>query len=159
MTSLRFHLKDVMAPYAVAEESYKLFREAGADHLTGNAWLGNEDGETSFRIGVWGDHGTAFDPAQHHKARRDAIALPPPKGAGIDVLTASHADQIRAIIWEMKEGGYRHVWPALLAAPDMRSKITVLVSKFEQSGSQLRDINRRTNLGNYWLERMPDRSA
>jgi hypothetical protein len=72
-----------MASIDVATESYRLFREAGADHLSACAWLGNEDGETSFRIGVWGDNHTAFDPAQHHQARRDAIAKPPPKGAGL----------------------------------------------------------------------------
>jgi hypothetical protein len=130
----------------VALESYHLFRTAGADHLGAIAWLGNEDGETSFRIGVIGDHGEAFDPAQHHQARIDAIR----KGTGIDMKNAPHGEQIRGIIWEMQKGGYRHVWPALMAAPTLRDKITVLVQKFEQSGNQLRDINRRTALALYW---------
>jgi hypothetical protein len=145
-----------MASIDVARESYGLFRDAGADHLTACAWLGNEDGETSFRIGVWGDHHTAFDPAQHHQLRRDQIALPPPKGCGINVLTASHADQIRAIIWEMSKGAYKHIWPELIAARTMRDKIAVFVSHFEQSGSQARDIARRTALGNYWLAQISD---
>jgi hypothetical protein len=33
----------------------------------------------------------------------------------------------------------------------MVEAIAVLVRRFEQSGSQERDIRRRTNLGNYWL--------
>jgi hypothetical protein len=63
---------------------------------------------------------------------------------------APHSEQIRGIIWEMQKGGYRHVWPALMEAPTLRDKITVLVRKFEQSGNQLRDINRRTALALYW---------
>jgi hypothetical protein len=130
----------------VALESYHLFRAAGADHLTAIAWLGNEDGETSFRIGVIGDHGEAFDPAQHHQARIDAIR----KGTGIDMKTAPHSEQIRGILWEMQKGGYRHVWPSLTIAPTLKRQDNVLVRKFEQSGNQLRDINRRTALALYW---------
>lgn len=151
-----------MASFEVASESYHLFREAGADHLSACAWLGNEDGETSFRIGVWGDHHTAFDPAQHHQLRRDQIALSPPKGAGINVLTASHADQIRAIIWEMKESRvYRHVWPELLAAASMGDKIAVLLVHYEQAEPKRRaiDLARRTALGNYWLGKITDHDA
>jgi hypothetical protein len=36
----------------------------------------------------------------------------------------------------------------------MVEAIAVLVRRFEQSGSQERDIRRRTNLGNYWASRV-----
>jgi hypothetical protein len=149
---LKSHISDLLAPYEVAQESYAMFRQAGCNHLQACAWLGSEDGETSFRIGVVGDHGEAFGPAQHHQARIDAIK----KGTGIDMRSASHAEQIKGIIWEMTKGGYRHVWPALVSSTTMQEAVTVLVRKYEQSANQLRDISRRTNLGNYWLDRMPD---
>lgn len=145
-----------MSSYDVALESYRLVREAGADHLSAISWVANEDRETSFRIGVVGDDGEAFDPAQHHIARINAIAKPPPKGFGVDLRSAPHDVQIKGIIWEMKEGGYKHVWPQLLAASTLREKATVLVQKYEQSGNQPRDINRQTALADYWMARIPD---
>lgn len=141
-----------MSSHDLALESYKMFREAGCNKLQACAWLGNEDGETSFRIGVVGDHGEAYGPAQHHQSRVDAIQ----KGTGIDMKNAPHAEQIEGVLWEMTKGGYRHVMPALQASQTMREAITVLVQRYEQSGNQLRDINRRTALGNYWMARMPE---
>jgi hypothetical protein len=134
-------------PHDVARESYLFWREKGLDHLHACAWLGNEDGETSFRLGVVGDHGEAFGPAQHHLPRIKQIM----KGTGIDMKSASHFDQLRGIYWEVTEGPYKAVWPAFVATNSMVEAIAVLVRRFEQSGSQERDIRRRTNLGNYWL--------
>lgn len=150
---------DKRIPHDVAAESYAYWRSVGLDHLTACAWLGNEDGETSFRLGVIGDHGTAFGPAQHHQARIDTIKQPPPKGCGIDIKTASHADQLKAIHWEVTEGAYRHVLPAVIAAPTMAAKIAVLVSRYEQSAQQDRDIRRRAALGNYWAGEFADHDA
>lgn len=145
-------MADKRTPHDVAAESYAFWRSVGCDHMHAAAWCGNEDGETSFRLGVVGDHGEAFGPAQHHQARIDAIKLPPPKGIGIDIKTASHLDQLRAIHWEVTEGAYKRVWPAFMAAQTMEGMITVLVSRFERSASQDRDIRRRTALGNYWAK-------
>ena len=39
---------------------------------------------------------------------------------------------------------YRHVEPALIAAPTLEAKMRVLVSKFEGSAQQERDIARRS---------------
>jgi hypothetical protein len=72
------------------------------------------------------------------------------KGTGIDMKSASHFDQLRGIYWEVTEGPYKAVWPAFVATNSMVEAIAVLVRRFEQSGSQERDIRRRTNLGNYW---------
>jgi hypothetical protein len=133
-------------PHDVARESYLFWREKGLDHLHACAWLGNEDGETSFGRRP-GDHGEAFGPAQHHMPRIKTIL----EATGIDMRTAPHFDQLRGIYWEVTEGPYKKVWPAFLATASMVEAIAVLVRRFEQSANQERDIRRRTNLGNYWL--------
>lgn len=75
---------------------------------------------------------------------------------GIDVWTASAANQCRAMIAEISEpwSAYRHVLPkleAMEATGSLQGAITVLVHDYEQSGSQARDIARRTALANYWI--------
>jgi hypothetical protein len=135
----------------IAAESWGFWRPLVRLPLHAWALLGSEEGETSMRPHVVGDHGEAFGIAQWHGARADAIL----KGCGIDVRTASHADQLRAQHWEMTEGSYRRVWPALMAAETLWSAVTVLVAKYEQSGSQARDIQRRVGLAEGWAKVFP----
>jgi hypothetical protein len=148
-------MSDIYSPeqIAVATESWKYWKGLGLDDIHAAAWLGNEDGETSFRPRVEGDDDKAFGPAQHHLARILAIREPPPAGCGIDIRTAPHLDQLEAIFWEASKGAYKHVWPKFLAASITLDAITVLVKDYERSGDQAHDIARRTHIANYWLKR------
>lgn len=116
------------------------------------ALLGSEDGETSFLPHAIGDHGEAYGISQWHAQRADVLALPPPKGCGIDVRIASHLDQLRAMHFEMTSvDGYRHVWDHLMAAETIQDAVTVLVREYEHSAQQARDITRRTGLAMVWM--------
>jgi hypothetical protein len=146
-----------MNPHDVAKESYMFWRSVGYSHEDALAWLAMEDGETSFRIGVVGDHGHAYGPFQHQKARMALIAEPPPRGCGIDIKEAwlsrrpsAHLECLKAAHWETTQGAYKRVGPLLSAAAEPEDKVAVLVRKFEQSAMQDRDIERRLNLYNYW---------
>ena len=72
-------------------------------------------------------------------------------GCGIDIRKATHLDQLRAAQYEVTRGLYRHVQPAFLATKTLWSAMAVLVSKYEQSASQARDIERRVGLAEGWL--------
>jgi len=134
-------------PTPVAIESYKFWRSVGYDHDGACSWLGNEQGEDSFDNALHGDHGEATGPAQHHRDRIETIKA----GCGIDIATASHLDQLRAIDWSTQnEVGYRHVKNHILAAQGIRAKVTVIVAEYEHSGNQARDIDRRTGFAEDW---------
>jgi hypothetical protein len=146
-----------MNAHDVAKESYTFWRSVGYSHEDALAWLAMEDGETSFRLGVVGDHGEAYGPFQHHWIRIALMALPPPKGCGINIKEAwlskkpsAHLDCLKAAHWESTQGTYKRVSPQLIAAQEPEDKIAVLVRKYEQSSMQDRDIARRLNLYNYW---------
>ena len=119
------------------------------DALTAAACLGCCDGETSFLVLARGDHGEACGAYQWHRPRRDLILA----HAGIDVWAAPAGDQARAFMAEISESwsAYRHVEATMTAAPTLEAKMRVLVSRFEQSGSQDRDVARRTPMAEFWL--------
>ncbi len=140
-----------MTPDDVARESFAFWQPKVVLPVHTFALLGNEDGETGFKPYAVGDHGEAFGPGQWHLPRIEAMALPPPKGCGIDVRTASHLQQLEAWFWEMQHGaGYSHVWANLMATTDIESAVTVLVQQFEHSAMQARDILRRTAYAQKW---------
>jgi hypothetical protein len=56
-----------MNPHDVAKESYMFWRSVGYSHEDAVALTADVDGETSFRIGVIGDHGHAYGPFQHQR--------------------------------------------------------------------------------------------
>ena len=131
---------------AMAKESWTFWKSKGLDDTHAAVLLGNEDGETSFKYPARGDHNEAYGMAQWHKVRQAAIH----KGTGIDVSTASHPNQLKAMVWEMTKGAYHHVWPMFLAATTIMDATRVLVVKYEQSEEQTRDIARRSVLAAYW---------
>ena len=131
---------------AVARESYAFWRPLVRLPVHWQALLGNEDGETSFRPHVVGDHGEAFGPFQWHAARADAMLAK----IGIDVRSAPHLDQLKAAHWEMTAGSYRRVWPTLMETDTLWSAVTVLVRSYEGSAQQARDVRRRVGLAQGW---------
>jgi hypothetical protein len=131
---------------ASAKESWDFWKAEGLDDIHAAVMLGDEQGETSFVYPAVGDNGEAHGLAQWHKVRRDAILA----GTGIDVETADHLHQLEAVKWELTWGTYKHVWPLFLAATTIMDATRVIVSKYEQSGEQARDIARRSIMAAYW---------
>lgn len=123
------------------------------DEPTSAAVLGCVDGECSFLLMARGDHDLAGGAFQWHADRRTAIKLH--TMPAIDVWSAGASDQARAFMTEISTpwpgNAYCHVEAALTAAAGLEAKMTVLVSKFERSGSQARDIARRTLMAAHWL--------
>jgi len=119
------------------------------------AWVGNVDGECSLIIGLIGDNNEAHGISQWHDDRIEEIL----EGTGIDIRSATLPDQLEAAYWECTEGWYKDVWPKLLATKDIQSAVTVLVQYYEQSGSQARDVARRTTLATYWYSQLSTKAS
>lgn len=139
-----------MNRHDLAKLAYLYWRSVGYSHEDSIALTANVDGETSFRLGVIGDHGHAFGFFQHQMPRIKDIL----KGCGIDIRDSWAVNDWLACLkgaeWEMSYGPKRwRLRAALQAAATPRDKITVLVH-YEASLLQDRDIDRRTALYNYW---------
>ena len=115
------------------------------------AWVGNIDGETSLVVGPVGDGGEAFGISQWHSDRINEIK----KGTDIDIKTATLEQQLEAVYWEVTKGWYKTVWAKFIETKTIESAIAVLVQYYEQSGSQARDVARRTKLATYWMKLTP----
>jgi hypothetical protein len=144
-----------MNAHDVAKESYEFWRSVGYNHMQACAWLAMEDGETSFRLGVVGDHGKAFGPFQHQYPRISIIMQPPPKGCGIDVRdpNCTHIEALQAANWETSPGGpppFYSIRGLLSRTQTPIEAVALLVNKFEMSAHRERDINRRVHLYDYW---------
>ena len=128
-----------------------LLSRKGCTDTQAAAWVGNIDGETSLVIGPVGDGGEAFGVSQWHSDRINEIK----KGTGIDVRTATLEQQLEAVYWEVTKGWYKTVWSKFIATTTLENAIAVLVQYYEQSGSQARDVARRTKLATYWMKLTP----
>lgn len=84
-----------------ADESRAYWKSLGYSDAQVAALLANEQAESSFNSGAVGDNGTARGIFQWHGPRRQKILA----ATGIDVATASHADQLRAAAWELEQTG------------------------------------------------------
>ena len=133
---------------ATAKESWNFWRPLVPTDILVAAWLGNEDGETSF-VARPGDNGEAEGAFQWWPGRRDIIML----NTGIDVVTAPHIEQLKAAHWEITMSKtYKHVWPIFLEQrSSLQGAITVLVRDYEQSASPQVDVKKRVAMAKYWL--------
>lgn len=140
------------AQAAVAASIWAADKAAGYDDETCAACVANADRECSFLLLARGDRGEAGGISQWHSARRLIII----KNTGVDVWTASAAEQARAMQLEMsaKWSSYRRVDEHLRAAVGLEAKCRVLIKEFEQSGNQDRDLARQVPMARYWLGRL-----
>ena len=136
---------------ANAKTIFSFFKSKGCTDSQAAAWVGNVDGECSLEIGPVGDHGEAYGINQWHTDRINEIK----KGTGIDVRTATLEKQLEATYYEVTKGWYKTVWSKFIATKTLKSAIAVLVQYYEQSGSQARDVARRTKLATYWMKLTP----
>ena len=115
------------------------------------SWVADADREDSLKPMLVGDKvhgvGTAFGIAQDHMPRVRSILA----GAHVDMRTASVADQCRGIYWEVSKGAYKAILPALLATKTLWGINAILISRFEQSGDQSRDLAEQLPKAEHWL--------
>lgn len=134
------------SPKPVAVESFLFWKPLCRLPVHVFALLADEDGETSFRPHVVGDHSGAFGPFQWHNARAEIIL----KWTGIDVRldTTSHLDMLKAAHWEMTDqhSEYRHVWPALMDTSTPWDSVSVLVRLYEKPLLKAPNIVKRVGL-------------
>jgi hypothetical protein len=141
-----------MAPHDVALESFRYWTELSHfrkyKRSSALGMMSQENGETSFRLGVIGDHGHAWGPFQHQAKRRAEIL----RLTTIDVATAPHLDALAGTDYEInKIPPYRHIADQVEALTDPEAIVTLLVDKFEGSENPgNRDVRRRMNLYNFW---------
>ena len=148
----RFGADPIMAPHEVALESFRYWTELSTfrkyKRPSALGMMSMEDGETSFRLGVVGDHGHAWGPFQHQGGRRAEIL----RQTGIDVATAPHLKALEGADFEInKIPPYRKIAEQLEALTDPEEIVRLLVTKFEQAANPGdRDVHRRVNLYNFW---------
>ena len=140
---------------ANAKESRDFWASKGAGINLRSGLLGCEDGECSFMWWLLGDHDLAHGIFQWHvHPRLEDIK----HYLGIDLLApgVTHLDMLNAAYGEMTThwpGNIYYVWNKLLALQDADETAIeiVMVTIYERSGAQARDIQRRTGLANYWV--------
>jgi hypothetical protein len=148
----RFGADPVMAPHEVALESFRYWTELSKfrkyKRSSALGMMAMEDGETSFRLGVVGDHGHAWGPFQHQAGRRAEIL----RQTNIDVATAPHLMALEGADFEInKIPPYRHIAEGIEALDDPEAIVTMLVTKFEQSQNPgNRDVRRRVAEYTFW---------
>ena len=144
------------AQVAVAETIYATWMSfLGVSPMIAAGWVADADRELALTPSLVGDRGEAHGIAQWHTARRTSIL----KGTGIDVMTASVADQCRAANWEVTKGPYKRVMPLLLAAATDTEVNQILIADFEQSANHSRDLARQLPMARYWLGRLGPAAA
>jgi hypothetical protein len=140
----------------LAEMFYDYWRSAsGPDDKIGKASLGHiptvciiADQQREWSL-VWppkpGDGGKAHGVAQWHQDREDDIR----QRTGIDIRTAGPLDQQRAIAWELQTK-FPGTWTRLTVAKTTLEGCSLLVKRYEFSGSQARDIARQVPFADHW---------
>ena len=148
----RFGVDPIMEPHEVALESFQYWTQLSEfkkyKRSSALGMMSMEDGETSFRLGVVGDHGHAWGPFQHQRIRRDEIL----RLTGIDVATAPHLKALAGADFEInKIPPYRHIAEEMEALDDPEAIVTLLVTKFEQAENpNNRDVRRRMAEYTFW---------
>lgn len=113
----------------------QVLQAGGMSKVAAAAFLGNAQRESSFnphpKVDLNNPHYGLF---QWSQSRRDAIL----KGTGIDVSTASPADQYKALLWETKNDPQKMGFPRLLATlnkmTDPNAAGVMVSNDFERPG-------------------------
>ena len=137
------------AQVAVAKEIWDFWRENKCSEIQAAAWCAMADGESSFDPRVIGDHGAAYGLFQIHHNPRGKFAL---QNLNIDIRHATVAEQLHVARWEITSGWQKHAWKRLLATETVEDAVAVLISGYEMSAKQARDIARRTVMAAHWLK-------
>ncbi len=109
-------------------------------------FLGNEQCEDSFNGKLRGDKDTAGGEEQWHGDRQQVIL----KGCGIDVWTASHADQLKAALWELQNIETAAL-AKIIASTTVTDAATAICEYLERAGEP-GAIEERSTAAEAWAE-------
>lgn len=112
-------------PSANEKEAVTFWTAQGFSRAQVAALVANESRESGFDPNAVGDNGTARGINQWHGDRQRRILA----GTGIDVTNASHADQLKASLWEMRQRGDEAV---LRSTTSPEEAAAVLTRRYER---------------------------
>ena len=136
---------DLRPYYLVAQTIYDFFVSHGFTPEQACGVVANADAESSMRVNVVGDKGHAFGLFQLHADRADLIKA----GCGIDIRTASAADQCSAVLYELNHTE-RRAMTALRQAKTAYDAAHDFCRFYERPGSTLQYAI-RGDKGEQWL--------
>ncbi len=137
-----------------ARESFEFWKSKGLTPEQAAGLVGMEQGESGFNPRSIGDHGQAHGAFQWHADRRADIRA----GAGIDVDTATHAQQLEAAYYEFqhKEAA---AWAAIKKSRTASDAARAGVYHFERPGDKEGQSIVRGGMGEGWLKRFNGQDA
>ena len=140
----------------IEKKIWDFWKSKGASDWVAAAWLGNTEGEDSFELTAIGDGGKAYGTSQWHWVPRGENIL---AAIGVDIRRCDLDGQLNAAWWEINHAnGYSHVWKLLQSTKTVDTAVATIVHFYEQSGSQKRDIVKRSDYANYWLQKFGGQS-
>ncbi|NTG00111.1 hypothetical protein G6L30_08255 [Agrobacterium rhizogenes] len=139
-----------------AAETYQMLRNSGLSREATLGVMANEQAESNFNPNSTGDGGQAKGSFQWHPDRQAAIY----KGTGIDVTdpNTSHADHVRAMLWEMQhsnDAGARKAWTLLKTAQTPAEAAAIVTQFYERPADVPGQSRARGTMANTWATRIP----
>ncbi|MGO4171553.1 phage tail tip lysozyme [Bosea sp. TAF32] len=132
------------AQQAAAQESYEFWRGKGLSHEQAVGMVANERAESRHNPSARGDGGRAHGLYQHHPDRRAAILA----GSGIDMSTATAAQQREGAYWEMTKGAERKAWAALKQAETAGEAAAIVSKLYERPLDRDGEAQKRAAMAN-----------
>ncbi|WP_311276177.1 phage tail tape measure protein [Methylobacterium sp. WCS2018Hpa-22] len=138
---------------AGAKESFDFWREKGLSPAAAAGFVGSEQGENNFKAHGYGDRGAAYGSMMWQGPRRRQILA----GMGLNVIGATHRQQLEAAYWEMTKGpdtGARRAWTLAQNARTPGEAAAIHVDHYERPKD--RGLNKRVRGGyaNDWFRRL-----
>lgn len=132
---------------ANARTIFDFWHSKKASDILAASWVADADREDGLKPWLVGDRGTAFGIAQHHMARLKLILA----ATGVDMRTASVADQCRGIYYEVTKGACKHVLPILMDTRTLWGVNAILIAQFEMSADHASDLAKQVPKAEHWL--------
>lgn len=132
------------AQQAAAQESYEFWRGKGLSHEQSVGMVANERAESRHNPNARGDGGRAHGLYQHHPDRRAAILA----GTGIDMSTATAAQQREGAYWEMTKGAEQKAWAALKRAESAGEAAAIVSKLYERPLDRDGEAQKRAGIAN-----------
>ncbi|KPH79320.1 phage tail tip lysozyme [Bosea vaviloviae] len=129
---------------AAAQEAYAFWRSKGLTHEQATGVVANEQAESNHNPNARGDGGKAHGLYQHWPDRRANILA----GAGIDMSTATAAQQREGAHWEMTKGKERAAWEALKRAETAGEAAAVISLQYERPQAKAAEAEKRAGIAN-----------
>lgn len=120
-------------------ESYNFWIASGFTHNQASGLLANEYAESSFNPRAVWDWWKAHGIFQWHPDRREVIL----KNTGIDISTASHIDQLKAALWEMRDGPEKRAYQAIKWTDNANEVAALFCDLFERPADREGEMTKR----------------